>query len=98
MKARTTGLEPWIPAPAPAEHLLKRARQHVRETEARVARQTELIKTFERTGQAVLAKIGKNLLRGMQRSLNAANEDAEHLKELDATGASFIAENGGSRT
>jgi hypothetical protein len=75
-----------LPAPATAEHLLKRAQQHTRETEARVTRQTELIRTFERTGQAVLARIGRNLLRGMLRSLDAAREDFEHLKKL-ATGS-----------
>jgi hypothetical protein len=47
---------------------------------------SQCIRTFERTGQAVLARIGRNLLRGMLRSLDAAREDVEHLKKL-ATGS-----------
>jgi hypothetical protein len=57
------------------------ARRRVLETEKRVARQGSLVQQMERKGHAEFAKkVGQDVLRALQGSLQAANNYVEFLK------------------
>jgi hypothetical protein len=59
---------------------LEVARRRVLEAERRIARQKSLVHLMERSGHAEIARIGRDVLRGFQDSLQAANKYVERLK------------------
>jgi hypothetical protein len=59
---------------------LEVARRRVLEAEKRIARQESLVQQMERRGHAELAKLGQDVLRALQGSLQAANNYVERLK------------------
>jgi hypothetical protein len=50
------------------------------EAEKRIARQEFLVQQMERRGHAEIAKLGQDVLRALQGSLQAANNYVERLK------------------
>ena len=59
---------------------LEVARRRVLEAEKRIARQESLVQQMERGGHAEIAKLGQDVLRALQGSLQAANNYVERLK------------------
>jgi hypothetical protein len=58
---------------------LEVARRRVREAEKRIARQESLVRQMEHRGDIEIAKIGRDILRAFQGSLQAANKYVERL-------------------
>ena len=62
------------------------AERHVREAEARIARQREIIVEMDRDKHPQAAKVGRELLNTLLQSLDVAKQHVERLKrEIAAT-------------
>jgi hypothetical protein len=59
---------------------LEVARRRVLEAEKRIARQESLVQQMERGAHVEIAKLGQDVLRTLQGSLQAANNYVERLK------------------
>jgi hypothetical protein len=59
---------------------LEVARLRVLDVEKRIERQEFLVRQMERRGHVELVEIGRGVLRGLQGSLQAANNYLEHLR------------------
>jgi hypothetical protein len=64
---------PEIPIEAPEQRVLK--------LEARIAQQAAFVQLLMRNGEAVLATIGQDVLKDLQRSMEAASTGQATAKE-----------------